>query len=134
MVLRGDRLLQVPFQDAQEDRRGLADLQPRHRRRQRRGRPAGDLVARDKDGVLWLYLGRGDGTFTARTRTGGWNAYSELVGIGDGNRDGKPALYAYGRNGTAYYYAGTGSRSVAFAGRTPTKVLVNDGVRYDHVL
>ncbi|MEV4683532.1 FG-GAP repeat domain-containing protein [Streptomyces kurssanovii] len=99
------------------------------------GAPAGDLVARDKDGVLWLYLGRGDGTFTARTRIGGgWNAYSELVGIGDGNRDGKPDLYAYGPNGTAYYYAGTGSRSAPFAGRTPTKALVNDGVRYDHVL
>ncbi|MFK4693184.1 FG-GAP repeat domain-containing protein [Streptomyces pristinaespiralis] len=99
------------------------------------GGPGGDLIARDKDGVLWLYLGKGDGTFTARTRIGGgWNAYSELVGIGDGNRDGKPDLYAYGPNGTAYFYAGTGSRTAPFAGRTPTKVLVNDGARYDHVL
>ncbi|MGW1927663.1 MFS transporter, partial [Streptomyces massasporeus] len=30
-----------------------------------------DLVARDTVGVLWLYLGNGDGTFAARTRTGG---------------------------------------------------------------
>lgn len=30
------------------------------------GNPTTDLVARDKAGVLWLYLGRGDGTFGAR--------------------------------------------------------------------
>ncbi|MGJ7420712.1 FG-GAP repeat domain-containing protein, partial [Streptomyces cinereoruber] len=35
------------------------------------GAAAGDLVARDKDGVLWLYLGKGDGTFAARTKIGG---------------------------------------------------------------
>ncbi|MFG2774603.1 FG-GAP repeat domain-containing protein [Streptomyces sp. NPDC048350] len=99
------------------------------------GAAAGDLVARDKDGVLWLYLGKGDGTFTARTRIGaGWNAYTKVVGIGDGNRDGKADLYAYGPNGAAYFYAGTGSRTAPFAGRTPTEVLVKDGARYDHVL
>ncbi|MFB7938669.1 FG-GAP repeat domain-containing protein, partial [Streptomyces sp. NPDC056049] len=31
------------------------------------GGPAGDLLARDRSGVLWLYLGKGDGTFAART-------------------------------------------------------------------
>ncbi|MEU7292015.1 hypothetical protein AB0A76_02230 [Streptomyces exfoliatus] len=49
------------------------------------GGPAGDLVARDRTGVLWLYLGKGDGTFAPRTRIGGgWSQYSEIVGIGDG--------------------------------------------------
>ncbi|MFD4372632.1 FG-GAP repeat domain-containing protein [Streptomyces sp. NPDC058486] len=58
------------------------------------GGPAGDLVARDRAGVLWLYLGKGDGTFAARTRVGGgWGAYTDLVGSGDLDRDGKPDLY-----------------------------------------
>ncbi|KQX10559.1 hypothetical protein ASC82_23075 [Streptomyces sp. Root431] len=76
------------------------------------GGTAGDLVARDRAGVLWLHLGKGDGTFAARTRIGGgWNAYKQLVGIGDANRDGHPDLYvaeADGR-GPAALYKGTGS-------------------------
>ncbi|CAM5296969.1 hypothetical protein STANM309S_06143 [Streptomyces tanashiensis] len=36
------------------------------------GGPAGDLVARDNGyGKLWLYLGKGDGTFAPRTQIGG---------------------------------------------------------------
>ncbi|MFE5595831.1 FG-GAP repeat domain-containing protein [Streptomyces sp. NPDC056549] len=58
------------------------------------GGPAGDLVARDRAGVLWLYLGKGDGTFAARTRIGGgWGGYTDLVGSGDVDRDGRPDLY-----------------------------------------
>ncbi|WP_338494496.1 VCBS repeat-containing protein [Streptomyces sp. SJL17-4] len=58
------------------------------------GGAAGDLVARDRAGVLWLYLGKGDGTFAARTRIGaGWSSYQHLLGIGDANRDGRPDLY-----------------------------------------
>ncbi|MEV4942633.1 VCBS repeat-containing protein [Streptomyces zaomyceticus] len=73
------------------------------------GGPAGDLVARDKDGVLWLYLGKGDGTFAPRTKIGGgWNVYADIVGIGDGNKDGRPDLYTRTPQGTAFFYAGTG--------------------------
>ncbi|MFD9247354.1 FG-GAP repeat domain-containing protein [Streptomyces sp. NPDC059556] len=58
------------------------------------GGPAGDLVARDRTGVLWLYLGKGDGTFAARTRIGGgWGAYNDLIGSGDTDRDGRPDLH-----------------------------------------
>ncbi|MFJ8692315.1 VCBS repeat-containing protein, partial [Streptomyces roseolilacinus] len=32
------------------------------------GSPTADLVARDRTGVLWLYQGRGDGTFAARVK------------------------------------------------------------------
>ncbi|MFD0075467.1 FG-GAP repeat domain-containing protein [Streptomyces sp. NPDC127166] len=85
------------------------------------GGPAGDLVARDKDGVLWLYLGKGDGTFAPRTRIGGgWNAYADVVGIGDGNKDGRPDVYARTAAGAAYFYAGTGDWKAPFKPRTTT--------------
>ncbi|MFF8809466.1 FG-GAP repeat domain-containing protein [Streptomyces omiyaensis] len=88
------------------------------------GAGAGDLIARDKDGVLWLYLGKGDGTFTARRQIGGgWGAYTDTVGIGDGNRDGRPDLFAYGPNKTAYFYAGTGDLHRPFATRVASPVL-----------
>ncbi|MFI2432549.1 VCBS repeat-containing protein [Streptomyces sp. NPDC018693] len=76
------------------------------------GAAAGDLVARDRDGVLWLYLGRGNGTFAPRTRIGaGWNTYQHLLGIGDGNRDARPDVYATGlryESPDPYLYTSTG--------------------------
>ncbi|WP_405871794.1 VCBS repeat-containing protein [Streptomyces zaomyceticus] len=95
------------------------------------GGVAGDLVARDKDGVLWLYLGKGDGTFAPRTKIGGgWNAYSDIVALGDADGDGRPDLYARGTGGTSYFYAGTGSWQTPFAPRTSSDVLGADGVTY----
>ncbi|MHA4775879.1 VCBS repeat-containing protein [Streptomyces sp. MSC1_001] len=86
------------------------------------GHPTGDLVARDKDGVLWTYLGKGDGTFAPRTRIGGgWNAYTDIVGIGDGNKDGRPDLYARTAAGAPYFHAGTGNYKVPFASRVTTE-------------
>ncbi|MFJ8190094.1 FG-GAP repeat domain-containing protein [Streptomyces sp. NPDC096094] len=83
----------------------------------------GDLVARDKAGVLWLYLGKGDGTFAPRTRIGGgWNAYRYTVGIGDADRDGRRDLYAYGADET-YYYPGTGNWRAPFGARKADTVL-----------
>ncbi|MEU7034749.1 VCBS repeat-containing protein [Streptomyces sp. NPDC046237] len=83
------------------------------------GGPAGDLLARDRAGVLWLYLGKGDGTFAARTRIGaGWNAYTHLVGVGDANRDGRPDLYAVGAAPwDAVLYKGTGDWRAPFRSR-----------------
>ncbi|MEU2244888.1 FG-GAP-like repeat-containing protein [Streptomyces sp. NPDC018338] len=78
------------------------------------GGPAGDLVARDKDGVLWLYLGKGDGTFAPRTRIGGgWGSYPPTA-MGDVDRDGRPDLVAY-RNETVYFAKGTGNWKAPFA-------------------
>ncbi|WP_052499253.1 FG-GAP repeat domain-containing protein [Streptomyces vietnamensis] len=85
------------------------------------GGPAGDLVARDKDGVLWLYLGKGDGTFAPRVKVGGgWGGYGDLLGIGDANGDGRPDLYASirGSGGLAYLYQGTGSWQQPFRTRS----------------
>ncbi|MEU3602794.1 VCBS repeat-containing protein [Streptomyces sp. NPDC006798] len=95
------------------------------------GGPAGDLVARDKAGVLWLYQGKGDGTFAARVRIGGgWNEYTQLVGIGDGNRDGRADLYAYGPNGRTFFYAGTGQAATPFKPRTASTVLSVNSTDY----
>ncbi|QNP61684.1 hypothetical protein [Streptomyces genisteinicus] len=76
------------------------------------GGPAGDLVARDKAGVLWLYLGKGDGTFTTRERLGGgFQRYSELVGGGDWDGDGLGDLLAVEpATRTVHAFNGTGLR------------------------
>ncbi|MFB7591964.1 FG-GAP repeat domain-containing protein [Streptomyces sp. NPDC056169] len=76
------------------------------------GAKAGDLLARDKAGVLWLHLGKGDGTFAPRTKVGGgWNAYQQIIGIGDADHDGHPDLIAEdGWDGVSWvtFYKGTG--------------------------
>ncbi|MFD8015548.1 FG-GAP repeat domain-containing protein [Streptomyces sp. NPDC058955] len=76
------------------------------------GATAGDLVARDRDGVLWLYLAKGDGTFAPRTRIGGgWNTYDEVIGVGDIDGDGRNDLLAKGAihqtGEDLYVYRGT---------------------------
>ncbi|NML50214.1 VCBS repeat-containing protein [Streptomyces sp. R302] len=76
------------------------------------GAAPGDLLARDKDGVLWMYLGKGDGTFTGRTRIGGgFGRYSELIGAGDYDGDKKNDLLAVEpATRTTYVFTGTGKR------------------------
>ncbi|MFD3946219.1 FG-GAP repeat domain-containing protein [Streptomyces sp. NPDC058579] len=77
------------------------------------GAPAGDLLARDKAGVLWLYLGKGDGTFAAPTRIGsGWGGFTGLTAVGDANGDGRADLVAW--NGDETFYAGTGDWRAPF--------------------
>ncbi|MFH9958013.1 FG-GAP repeat domain-containing protein [Streptomyces roseolus] len=77
------------------------------------GAGAGDLLARDRSGVLWLYLGKGDGTFAARKQVGGgWGAFKGLTAVGDANGDGRADLVAW--NGDETFYAGTGDWSAPF--------------------
>ncbi|MGW1116152.1 hypothetical protein ACWD5B_03440 [Streptomyces tanashiensis] len=63
----------------------------------------GDLVARDRDGVLWYYTGTGkpDAPFAPRRRVGGgWNVYTSLVGnshYGLVARDRDGVLWSYDR-------------------------------------
>ncbi|MER8235810.1 VCBS repeat-containing protein [Streptomyces sp. NPDC094049] len=87
------------------------------------GGPAGDLVARDRAGVLWLYLGKGDGTFAARTRIGsGWGTYAGLIGVGDVNQDGHPDLLARPKGSESFLYAGTGDWRAPFKPRRAGQV------------
>lgn len=83
------------------------------------GRP--DLVARDKNGVLWLYKGKANAAspYERRTSIGsGWNTYNVLRGPSDLNRDGRPDLVGRDKNGVLYFYKGTGSASAPFERRT----------------
>ncbi|MDT9691089.1 VCBS repeat-containing protein [Streptomyces sp. P9(2023)] len=80
------------------------------------GGTAGDLVARDKDGVLWVHLGKGDGTFAPRMKIGGgWNAFRPLIAAGDADGDGRPDLMGLGVTyQTPKLYRSTGDWRVPF--------------------
>ncbi|MEV0787492.1 VCBS repeat-containing protein [Streptomyces sp. NPDC050423] len=81
----------------------------------------GDLVARDKAGVLWLYKasGKTSAPFSARSKVGGgWNTYTQLAGPGDLTGDGKADLLARDSTGVLWLYRGTGSTSTPFTART----------------
>ncbi|MFI8100610.1 FG-GAP repeat domain-containing protein [Streptomyces sp. NPDC086023] len=110
----GQGLRTVPGAHARRSR--LGDLRQAGRageRGRRRGaRPAGPR----QGGVLWLYRGRGDGTFAARTKAGeNWNLYRDIVGWGDANRDGKPDLYVRRKDGKDAVQYGTGNATFPFS-------------------
>jgi hypothetical protein len=70
-----------------------------------------DVVTVDpKDGSLWLFSGNGKGGWLKFTKLGrGWNAMSDLAGVGDLTGDGKPDLLAIHRStGRLLLYPGTG--------------------------
>ncbi|AKA02172.1 alpha integrin [Streptomyces noursei ZPM] len=79
-----------------------------------------DILARDRNGVLYLYLGYPDGKVTARTKVGaGWQIYDLITGKGDLTGDGKPDLIAREKaTGDLYLYKGTGNPSAPFSPRT----------------
>ncbi|CUM40660.1 FG-GAP repeat domain-containing protein [Streptomyces gardneri] len=79
----------------------------------------GDLVARDRSGVLYLYPGNGQGTAVAsRIRVGdGWSTYNKVLGAGDFSGDGRTDLLARDGSGTLWLYRGTGSATAPFAKR-----------------
>lgn len=81
----------------------------------------GELVGRDRSGVLWLYRGSGKFSvpFTPRTRVGGgWGGFTQLTGAGDVTGDGRADLLARDRSGVLWLYRGTGNASAPFAPRT----------------
>ncbi|MFD2007283.1 N-acetylmuramoyl-L-alanine amidase [Streptomyces narbonensis] len=86
----------------------------------------GDVVARDKDGVLWYYKGTGNPSVPFKTRLkvgGGWNIYDKILGVGDMNADGRADLIARDRSGVLWLYENTGASPNPFA----TRVRVGGG-------
>ncbi|MFG3037880.1 VCBS repeat-containing protein [Streptomyces sp. NPDC048330] len=83
------------------------------------GGSAGDLVARDTAGVLWSYLGKGDGTFATRTKiSAGWQGYNKITGGSDVTGDGWADLFATDTAGVLWLYQGTGNWKTPYSGRT----------------
>ncbi|MFG2119733.1 trypsin-like serine protease [Streptomyces sp. NPDC048710] len=79
-----------------------------------------DILSVDSGGTLWLYPGKGHGTFGSRVSVGtGWNQYNMVRGHGDFTGDGKADLLARkSSTGDLYLYKGTGkSGSGAFSAR-----------------
>ncbi|MFB9518924.1 MULTISPECIES: FG-GAP repeat domain-containing protein [Streptomyces] len=82
------------------------------------GAAGADLIARDGDGTLWLYLGYGDGRLTAKTKIGGgWGQYTQIAGLGDVSGDGRADIVARDGSGTLWLYEGNGDRNDPFASR-----------------
>ncbi|THA63230.1 hypothetical protein E6P78_22145 [Streptomyces sp. A0958] len=83
------------------------------------GAAAGDILAVDTKGDLYVYLGYGDGTVTKRIKAGyGWDIYSEIAGNGDLDGDGKNDVVARDKSGVLWLYKGTGNQNAPFAKRT----------------
>ncbi|MFD8015502.1 FG-GAP repeat domain-containing protein [Streptomyces sp. NPDC058955] len=85
----------------------------------------GDIIARDKSGVLYLYKGNGLGTSLAtRVKVGtGWQIYNKIIGAGDYTGDGRTDIVARTTGGDLYVYPGTGSATAPFG----TRKLVGSG-------
>ncbi len=67
-----------------------------------------ELLATDGSGRLWMFWGRGDGTFPSNAYPSeigwGWNAMDKVVGPGDFDGDGYNDLLATEPNGNLYLY------------------------------
>lgn len=87
-----------------------------------------DLLSVTSGGTLYLYPGRGDGTYGTRITAGsGYSGYNSLRGKGDFTGDGKPDLLARGSGGAVYLLKGTGKASAPFA----AGIQVRDWDSYD---
>lgn len=69
-----------------------------------------DLVSVDSAGALWIYPGKGTGSFGTRVKAGsGWNNFNVVRGHGDFNGDGRADLLARNKtSGAVYLYRGRG--------------------------
>ncbi|WP_234045796.1 trypsin-like serine protease [Streptomyces adelaidensis] len=83
-----------------------------------------DLLSVDSAGALWIYPGKGNGTFSTRVKVGtGWNTYNAVLGHGDFTGDGKADLIARTKTGSnVYLYKGAGKAGTsAFAARVKVR-------------
>jgi hypothetical protein len=82
----------------------------------------GDMVARDKSGLLWYYKGSGNPSapFEPRTKIGGgWYVYDTVTGARDLTGDGEADLVARDTNGELWLYKGTGNATAPYQKRAP---------------
>ncbi|WP_406863142.1 trypsin-like serine protease [Streptomyces sp. HUAS MG47] len=76
-----------------------------------------DLTASDSTGTLYLWPGRGNGTFGTKVKIGvGWGSY-QVYGKGDFTGDGRPDLLARDSGARLWVYKGTGNPSWPFSAR-----------------
>jgi hypothetical protein len=71
-----------------------------------------DIVARHTStGILYVYPGKGDGTFGSRIKVGtGWNGMREVNAVGDLDHDGRADLLAIAKSDNCLYlYKGNGN-------------------------
>ncbi|MFI1866122.1 FG-GAP repeat domain-containing protein [Streptomyces jumonjinensis] len=77
-----------------------------------------DLLARDRQGVLWRFQTRANGTLAPRVKVGtGWNQYSQIAGVGDFSGDTRPDIVARDKQGVLWLHKGTGNGRKPFAPR-----------------
>ncbi len=71
---------------------------------------ATDVLARDANGVLWLYPGNANKDWLPRKQVGsGWNAMNLITTPGDFNGDGNPDVLARDSIGDLWLYPGDGN-------------------------
>ena len=67
-----------------------------------------DILSIDQNGDLYLYAGKGNGTFAKKTKVGhGWNGDTLAAGA-DLNGDGLADIVSRDKDGNLYFYAATG--------------------------
>lgn len=77
-----------------------------------------DLLARDKQGILWRFQTKADGSLAPRVEVGpGWSQFTQITGQGDLTGDGKPDIVARDKQGVLWLYKGTGDARKPFASR-----------------
>ncbi|WP_328944551.1 VCBS repeat-containing protein [Streptomyces sp. NBC_00250] len=79
--------------------------------------PYADVVARDRQGVLWLYSGTGHSLAKPVRIGAGWGGYARLAAGSDLTGDGRPDLVATDTAGVLWLYKATGDAAKPFAPR-----------------
>lgn len=87
-----------------------------------------DFVAIKPDGTMWFYAGTGTVGSTSqgyapavKIGTAEWAGYSQVTGVRDFNGDGRNDLVAARKDGTLWFFAGTGTVSATQSGYAPAR-------------